>query len=224
MSRSLSEAHKASISRAQIARYQKQREEFGDYFPPQKVCTKCGKMKTRAEYAPRKRALASGEVKEYLAGECRACANLRSARWREQKRKEGVLADMQREWNSRRDKEHRKQYQREYSYMRRRKEGREERGPWKRNRVGERSMERVDRDPFVAWLDTNYPGWPFPDWPLMVGIDEARFRRIKQGRYRDKKGRDRPYNKITIDLVDKITVGLGEPQALQEIYPHLYPH
>lgn len=213
------------ISRSQRERHRRAREQLGPP-PDRKRCTQCKEWKrvdiedrSQSEFQIRSRKLTTGEIRYYPSGECKECNAARAAAWRESKRQEGALSDLQREWNSRRDPEHRKAYQREYQAFLRREQGMEMRGPWKRYRK------------FALKLDPKLPIEPFQNWireraafyvkredlpPVrpgdvaglgflanLCGISDRTLRRYLDGYEIDKKGRRRELTHVPLGTVDQ---------------------
>lgn len=217
----MTEETKKKISEAKIRSYEKLREQYPER-PDKKRCSQCKEWKSvdyndtkLSEFPIRKRKIASG-VNFYPAGECKACNAERSAKWRENKRAEGVLTERQKEWSSRRDHEYRKRYQRDWAADKRRREGVKPRGPWKKYRD---MTEKVPVRPFSSWIQETFssPG----ELARIMGVDEKRIRHIVQEEY-TKNGKVYPYKNISVDFVDRALVATGGNTHLSELYPHLY--
>jgi hypothetical protein len=219
----LDEELRRQISEGQIRRHRRAREQCPPIRRGTKPCSKCGERKIydldnteQSEFSIRKRKLKTGDTL-YPAGECRECSNARAAAHREKLRAEGTLSEKQKEWNSHRDREHRKRYQREYQAQLRRQQGIPVRGPWKRYR--DNSHELVDRRPFMEWLE---------EWQTITGVADRELGRRVQfvdetaevdavaGRIQQlRKGQ----GTVTIEFVDLVLVAAGMSGHLSQLYP-----
>lgn len=201
---------KRAISEGQARRHARVREgEVGQPEPERKRCTQCGEWKDRKEEFPqRRRELKSGVTRIYPAGECSGCQAERSAAYREKLRQDGTLAERQREWNSRRDREERNRYQREYGATRRRQKGAAARGPWKKYRGG-RQATLLDPAPLLEWLEGYRRArvMSVSELTRRLGVDERDLRRWRAGQ------------RITLAAVDQITSALERPELAATLYP-----
>jgi hypothetical protein len=205
----LSQAHKDAISRGQIARHQKARSQEVER-PDKKRCTACNEWKrVPDDYTMRKRTLASGEVRKYPAGECKKCSAERAAKWRDNLRAKGELKERQQEYNLRRDPEHKREYNREYSAMRRRAEGVKSRGPWKKYRDQGRTALPVE--PLAVFLEELVYRHGMGAVALAAGVDQRRLFSIVE----------KEYSTITLEVADRILTGLNYPEQLVILYPEM---
>jgi Ni,Fe-hydrogenase I large subunit len=201
----LTQAHKDAISRGQIERYKRGRETHVDE-PTHKRCTKCGVTKPRYEFCMRKRKLACGEVHEYPAGECMECAAARAAAYRAKLLEEGKLREREHAWNSKRDAEHKREYNREYGAARRRAEGMKARGPWKkyRERGRGRKLEIGPLSRFLAGLNGGVGALA-----RRTGEHERLIYRIVNQKQKT----------VSTEVADRILHALGMPDQLSVLYP-----
>jgi hypothetical protein len=208
----MSEELKEAISRGQIERYRRTEEIVDRDAVKSKVCTVCRTSKRVPEdYVMRKRKLKSGGVRTYPSGECNQCANDRKTRWKEEfiaKHGHEAWLERQRRYNSNRPSEERRRYQREYGRMRRIEEGATPRGPWKiyadesGGRLGYMMM----------------PAKPFIDfWKTVGQVDRQR---VSENLRRSvRRAEESEQENIEFSVVDAVSVALGLPGLVQELYP-----
>jgi hypothetical protein len=112
-------------------------------------------------------------------------------------RSEGTLLQKQREWNANRDKRKKREYDREYSAMRRRKEGVTARGPWKKYQTQPRVM--LNAEPLLRWIEE---------------IDYSTLNEDEQHAIR----RARDNGRIELGAVDRILHALGQEYMVPILY------
>lgn len=181
--------------------------------PTHKLCTKCRLMKPIHLFTMRKRTLASGEVRQYPAGECKKCASERAAEHREKLAEEGKLREREREYNSRRDPEQVREYNRVYQAEQRRKEGVPVRGPWKKYRQENRGGELIDVTPLAEFLEEQVHRHGRSAVCLAIGLSKRRLFDIIE----------RTYPTIELQNADRLLIGLGYPEQLAILYPEEEP-
>ena len=162
------------------------------------------------DFRMRKRKLKGGEVVVYPAGECNVCARKRADIWRDKfiaEHGEEAWKARVKEWNSRRDREKKNRYNREYGRMRRAEMGMESRGPWRkyRHEMLER-LKMVPVEPFVKWFQSLNGTSPTEK---QLGDRLARaVRRATSGETK----------KIRLDIVDDVGVIAGYPHIIHTLY------
>lgn len=209
----LPESHKRHISEGKIAAFIRHEEEHEYQLPKSKVCSKCGKRKNRDRFLVKKKKLKSGIIREYLAGECKKCANERSTKWREQKRKEGLLNGLERRYDRNRSEESKERHRETRRIKRHEDSQREGRASRTRRKsvvkkgayLSGKGIEILPVGPIAKWIReknlTAVPG---------VGENVLSAIRNEIGSYTEK---------ISLDLVDRILTGMEEPWVSHELYP-----
>lgn len=211
--RTISQSHKDAIRRAQIARHQKLRSQEVSQ-PDRKPCTACGHWKdVPDDYTMRKRTLADGTVRLYPAGECKKCQAERSANHRERLREEGVLAEREKTYNERRDKEAKREYNREYGAIRRRQAGAVARGPWKKYRdKNERGVGRSTLfpiAPLAGFLEEMVHQHGISAIELATGVSITSLNEMINHEVED----------ISLERLDRILIGLNCAEQMHLLYP-----
>ena len=212
----MTKREKAAISKAKIESFKKRKAQHPDVLPDHHKCTRCGEIKrVPEEFSLRKVKLKSGLVHIYPSPECRACALERSREYRKRFTKEEWRAK-EKKWNLTRDQEKRREYQREYDTIRRRKAGAKVRGPWKKYR--ETTPTLVDIKPFRKWLKekAKYYGGPGP-LAKKCGVEQRYIRIIISGyTWKDKK--KYPIKQVSLSYVDLCLLNEGSTRS-HELYP-----
>lgn len=217
--RKLSDEHKANQSKGQIERYKKARAQAVAE-PDHKRCTKCKKMmRVPEDYVMKERTLASGETKKYAAGECKFCGRKRAAAWREKKKAEGVLAELDRKYKRNyinKDPERYRRMQRESSAASRRKKGIPEKGGWLKYRDTPR-QDTLPLEPLSKFMREFFSQPTAPslqEAASAIGVDESRLRRLMAMA----ESNGTPIVNVTSDMADRILLGIDR----QEMLPILY--
>lgn len=220
----MSDEDKQKISEGQLRRYARVREMHLPE-PDRKKCSRpdCERrgqwLKVPDDFPMRKRKLKCGEVKRYPAGECKQCNRRRADEWKAKIiREQGLEAwqKLNKRYNDKRDPDHKRRYNREYTRMRRIEQGVTPRGPWKkyRHEVEER-MKLVPVKPFVEWFQSLNGSTPTED-QMGDRLSRAVRRAINGGGESAESLEDR---RIHLDIVDEVGVLVGEPFLIHALYP-----
>lgn len=232
----MSQAHKDAIRRGQLRRHRATRETLPRLEEFRKKCTRCRvwkvvKVDGSGDFRMKQRVIVSG-VTAYPASECKTCANRRAEAWRERKRAEGVLLEMQRAWAARRDDERRRAYQREYGRMQRVLEGCKPRGPWKRYRINERELRVTTGSFFPLWMRAHQLAEAagasalgrmgkggsvhesrLADWFGLSEVEYTTLRRIFNGWTQGDPQRET----VAMDLADRVLIAAGMEHRRREL-------
>jgi hypothetical protein len=215
MSTPMSEEDRQKISEGQVRRHLRQRQQIVAE-PDRKKCSRpdCPSqgrwLKVPDDFPMRKRKLKCGEVRRYPAGECKLCNRRRADEWKAKIiREQGIEAwrAMNKRWNDKRDKEHKRKYNREYQRIQAALEGRRQRGPWKKyaHELDER-LKLVPAEPFVQWFQSLNGSTPTES---QMGPRLARaVRRATSGEIQ----------KIHLDIVDEVGVLVGQTYLIHTLY------
>lgn len=197
-------------------------EDFPRDLPARKRCSRCELWKDASEFLIRKHKLKSGLVSRTLNSWCRPCVNQGTEEWRQIKRSVGELTALQRcykqRWNanlSSRKREEKNRRNREWGAAQRRREGIEPRDGGMSPRPPGKH-ESVDAFPLVTFLRKEMGCWEkesgHPVSGLLAeagGISQRRLYALLHGEQ----------ERVALQTVDKILVGLGLPHMLSILYP-----
>lgn len=203
------------ISEGQIKRHLLRIKEETDALPSKKKCSKkdCSRagqwLNVPDDFPMRTRKLKSGLSRVYPAGECKRCANVRKIEHKKKYiAKHGIDAwrDKQKVYNSRRNLEHKKVYNRMYQRrMRAKQAGVQTRGPWKRYRHElEPEAILLPATQFVEWWDSLNGSTPW-----LSSQDQRFIYRLRSGEITE----------VDWYFVDRVTTDAGQIGMVYLLYP-----
>lgn len=209
----LSEETKRKISKAAKARFLQTQPSERDW-TEEKLCTKCEKEKPLGEFYRCKKARKSGGFSVYPHPACKACKRQEAKQRHERMREEGI--DMKAFFRQRYEKEdpdRRRERQREYAAIQRRKAGQKVIGPRKKQKPNQGELVAIE--PIARFLEQEIKELEKNDQSARSVISErtgVHLRRIYGilGREEDR---------VSLRVVDKLLTGLGCPHELHLLYP-----
>jgi hypothetical protein len=179
-------------------------------FPTTKRCTKCGEVKPISAFSVRRFPLKSGFIAIRPLPSCKPCKAREVKERRERRMAEGVdVAAIQRVYNARRLRTPEiREYHREWSAIRRRKEGVVERGP--NAKTPEGRGKSLPLEPIAKLLreEVKRRG----NVQIVAAACGLNPRRINGICREEEKG-------VTLRVIDAILTGLGMPEELPRLYP-----
>lgn len=222
LGRKMPEAEKQKISEGQIRRYRRGEKEMPYKLPEKKRCSKCKKNKVvETSFSVRPRKIKSGDTRLYADAECKKCVAERTKKWRERKRAEGTLAEIQKRYRediTDEQRDRRREYNREYQAIKRREKGMKPRKTLRR--LKDRKVERM---PIVKLVEKEMKrvGWTRSEVAHRAGIDPSRLDRIMNGEEKTKKTKSGivKIKVVGLDIVDKLLHALDRHEELTMLYP-----
>jgi hypothetical protein len=215
--RVVSEETKEKISRGQAERHRRDREALSDDPLIAKKCSRedCDRagewLRVPEDFPMRTRTLKDGTKRRYPAGECKRCNRARAERWKAEfvaEHGEDAWKAKWKTWNSKRDREAKRKYDREYQRFLRASNGIEPRGPWKKY-----------RDEVEKRTETIVPTGPFKDWwkslsPIVRARAFAKSETVARGIRRVLNN-----ERMSLFFVDQVGVLTGHPELAIVLYP-----
>jgi len=204
--RKQTEATKRKISEAQIRNFQERKPP-----PPleEKPCSKCRVVKPLAEF-PRRTERHKSVITKGFDSWCKQCHRKRMKERERRVKAEGRTSEIretQRQWRQR-NRERVLQRKRENEAARRRKQGKP---PAPRKRKGPASRtEGLPITPIREFIEYEIStGRGITTIEAATGVDHRKLSGILR----------EEYPRVTLDLIDRILVGLGCPEELHFLYP-----
>lgn len=217
-------AERDRISKKQKENFLRREEEVVDE-PTEKRCSACKKRKPVEEFYKKKRKLASGVVKAYLAGECKICHKRRIDRNIAKLKREGKYTKLNRTrykkaMSARGDRI--REQKRESAAFRRDEEGRLK-GYFRSVTSQNGKLGKVDRMPLVNFVlkEIERRGISYEDIARSVEeISASRVAYIIQGWEPSKRSRNgrTEIKRISLHRVDQILRGLDQEEQLTILY------
>lgn len=222
LGRKMPEAEKRKMSETKRRRARRIQEEMPYVLPKRKKCTVCGKTKNvETGFSLRKIKLKSGFERMGVEPRCKKCVAAATKAWREKKREEGTLSEIQKRYRenlSEEQREQRREYNREYQTIKRREKGAKPRGA---RRPGKEP--KVDRMPVVNFMleEMEERGIARDQVAQRGGISNGRIKYIIEGEEPSSKTKNGKVtiDKISLGMVDRILRGLDREWMLTILYP-----
>lgn len=198
-----------------------------------KKCIGCMDYLPVDKFNTGKRKLKDGTIKTVIRPRCKPCERAYSKAWREKKKEEGVYAEINRRYEENRKNKDPLAYKlkkkelyiryreknadeirrrnRENAAIRRRKEGRPIRGPWKK--YSRHSNKEVSTKPLADFLEK----LPITSSSIALRADlhVDYIRKIRKSNKSTSAG----IKKITEDTVDKILIAIDREDQFNILYP-----
>lgn len=200
----------AAISKAKREAFLKKvAEEEQPFQPALRRCTDCGKALPLDRFGTRKTRTKSGPISITPRSVCKRCESERSKRYKERKIAEGTWTEIRRPSQERFSKTKKaREYQREWRAAKRVELGAAPPDP-STPRPGATHWSGLPVEPLAQFIEHLQAYRSINEMELATGIDHRRFGAILT----------REYEKVSLDIADRILTKLGYPEELHLLYP-----